>query len=53
MALDTLVDELKPPDNSADRKDVLACLREATQAAGAAIFDAAQANPGCRAWARR
>ncbi|MGZ3407515.1 MAG: Stp1/IreP family PP2C-type Ser/Thr phosphatase [Polyangia bacterium] len=46
MALDTLVGELKPPDNSTDRKDVLACLREATQAAGAAIFDAAQADPG-------
>src|SRR3954467_12954022 len=46
MALDTLVGELKAPDNSNDRKDVLACLREATQAAGAAIFDAAQADPG-------
>jgi protein phosphatase len=46
MALDTLVGELKPPDDSNDRKDVLACLRDATQAAGAAIFDAAQADPG-------
>ena len=45
MALDTLVGELKPPENNADRKDVLACLRDATQASGAAIFDAAQADP--------
>src|SRR5258706_15946942 len=49
MALETLSGELKPPEPSptpADRDDVLARLREATQAAGAAIFDAAQADPG-------
>src|SRR5262249_15255971 len=45
MALETLVGELKPPEGNPDRKDVLASLREATQAAGAAIYDAAQADP--------
>ena len=45
MALDTLAGELRPPDGNPDRKDVLASLRDATQAAGAAIFDAAQADP--------
>jgi protein phosphatase len=42
MALETLASILKRPDNGADRDDVLAKLRDATQAAGAAIFDAAQ-----------
>ncbi len=46
MALDTLAAVLERPDGAADRDDVLAKLREATQAAGAAIFDAAQADPG-------
>jgi protein phosphatase len=45
MALDTLAGELKAPEAGSDRKDVLACLRQATQAAGAAIFDAAQSDP--------
>jgi protein phosphatase len=45
MALDTLSEVLKPPEKSADREDVLAALRDATQAAGAAIFDAAQSDP--------
>jgi len=45
MALDKLAQILKRPDNGADRDDVLARLRDATQAAGAAIFDAAQADP--------
>jgi protein phosphatase len=45
MALDTLSEVLKPPTTSTDREDVLAALRDATQAAGAAIFDAAQADP--------
>jgi protein phosphatase len=45
MALDTLANVLKPPTERADRDDVLGRLREATQAAGAAIFDAAQADP--------
>jgi protein phosphatase len=45
MALETLVSELKPPAAEADREDVLSRLRDATQAAGAAIFDAAQADP--------
>ena len=45
MALDTLSEVLKPPAQAADREDVLAALRDATQAAGAAIFDAAQADP--------
>jgi protein phosphatase len=45
MALETLANILKRPDGPADRDDVLAKLREATQAAGAAIFDAAQADP--------
>jgi protein phosphatase len=45
MALDTLAEVLKPPEKSADREDVLAALRDATQAAGAAIFDAAQSDP--------
>jgi serine/threonine protein phosphatase PrpC len=50
MALDTLAGELKMPEvapgTAPDRDDVLSRLREATQAAGAAIFDAAQADPG-------
>jgi protein phosphatase len=45
MALDTLAGVLKAPDGNPDRKDVLATLRDALQAAGAAIFDAAQADP--------
>lgn len=45
MALDTLSHELNPPATSAERDDVLAHLRDATAAAGAAIFDAAQADP--------
>src|SRR5258708_5887307 len=45
MALDTLSEVLKPPAKSDNREDVLAALRDATQAAGAAIFDAAQADP--------
>jgi protein phosphatase len=45
MALETLSDVLKPPGESADREDVLSRLRDATQAAGAAIYDAAQADP--------
>jgi protein phosphatase len=47
MALDTLADVLRAPekDQPAEREDVLNRLREATQAAGAAIFDAAQADP--------
>src|SRR3989440_12000452 len=45
MALETLVAMLRPPSTTADRDDVLSKLREATQAAGAAIFDAAQADP--------
>ena len=45
MALDTLAQSLKRPENGADRDDVLARLRDATQTAGAAIFDAAQADP--------
>jgi protein phosphatase len=46
MALDTLAGVLQPPtEGSTDRDDVLARLRDATQAAGAAIFDAAQADP--------
>src|SRR5262249_25137037 len=45
MALDTLASVLKPPEQRADRGDVLGRLREATLAAGAAIFDAAQADP--------
>ncbi|MFI5288387.1 MAG: Stp1/IreP family PP2C-type Ser/Thr phosphatase [Polyangia bacterium] len=45
MALETLSEILKPPEPTADRDDVLARLRDATQAAGAAIFDAAQADP--------
>jgi serine/threonine protein phosphatase PrpC len=44
MALETLSEVLKPPDDGADREDVLARLRDATQSAGAAIFDAAQAD---------
>lgn len=44
MALETLATVLKPPEGTSDRKDVLASLREATQAAGAAIFEAAQAD---------
>jgi protein phosphatase len=45
MALETLTSELRRPGETADRNDVLSCLRTATQAAGAAIFDAAQADP--------
>src|SRR5581483_5328559 len=45
MALDKLAQILKRPEGAADRDDVLARLRDATQAAGAAIFDAAQADP--------
>src|SRR5687767_10447317 len=45
MALETLAQALKVPPDGADRNDVLAALREATQSAGAAIFDAAQADP--------
>jgi protein phosphatase len=45
MALDTLSEVLKPPEKAADREDVLAALRDATQSAGAAIFDAAQSDP--------
>jgi protein phosphatase len=45
MALETLASILKKPDNPENRDDVLAKLRDATQAAGAAIFDAAQADP--------
>jgi protein phosphatase len=49
MALDTLIGSLKPPSpppaGRSDRDDALAALREATQAAGAAIFDAGQADP--------
>src|SRR5258707_267666 len=44
MALDTLSEVLEPPDTGAERDDVLARLRDATMAAGAAIFDAAQAD---------
>jgi PPM family protein phosphatase len=45
MALETLANLLKKPEGPADRDDVLLKLRDATQAAGAAIFDAAQADP--------
>jgi protein phosphatase len=45
MALDTLASVLQAPAEGADRNDVLSSLRLATQAAGAAIFDAAQADP--------
>src|SRR6476661_9445976 len=45
MALETLATILKRPEQAADRDDVLAKLRDATQAAGAAIFDAAQSDP--------
>jgi protein phosphatase len=48
MALETLAAVLKRPDGppqAADRDDILARLRDATQSAGAAIFDAAQADP--------
>jgi PPM family protein phosphatase len=45
MALDNLAQSLKRPEGAADRDDVLARLREATQSAGASIFDAAQADP--------
>jgi serine/threonine protein phosphatase PrpC len=47
MALDTLAEVLRAPEQNqpAEREDVLNRLREATQAAGAAIFDAAQADP--------
>lgn len=45
MALDTLNSVLEAPPAEADRDAVLARLRDATQAAGAAIFDAAQADP--------
>jgi serine/threonine protein phosphatase PrpC len=45
MALETLSEVLQPPEQAADREDVLARLRDAAQAAGAAIFDAAQRDP--------
>ena len=47
MALDTLGATLAPPKpgTPVDREDLLGRLRDATQAAGAAIFDAAQADP--------
>jgi protein phosphatase len=45
MALDTLAELIQAPEPGADRDEVLARLRDATQAAGAAIFDAAQADP--------
>lgn len=45
LALETLVTALHPPPGRPDRKAVLASLRTATQAAGAAIFEAAQADP--------
>lgn len=46
MALDTLAGELTLPEAGTEnsRDDLLARLRVATQAAGAAIFDAAQAD---------
>jgi PPM family protein phosphatase len=45
MALDTLANVLRAPESPAEREDVLQRLRDATQAAGAAIFDAAQSDP--------
>src|SRR5579859_147501 len=46
LALDTLSSSLKTPAASSSlREDVLQRLREATQAAGTAIFEAAQADP--------
>jgi protein phosphatase len=45
MALETLTTVIRNPVDKTDRNDVLQHLRTATQAAGAAIFDAAQADP--------
>ncbi len=44
MALDTLADEMKVPAKNASRDQLLEGLCRATQAAGAAIFDAAQSD---------
>src|SRR3954469_25200813 len=45
MALETLAECIRPPEKRADRNDVLTALREAAQAAGAAIYEAAQSDP--------
>src|SRR5262249_16807412 len=44
-ALETLSGALHPVENAADREDVLGVLKQATQVACAAIYDAAQADP--------